>query len=283
MTLEGRVALVTGGSRGIGRATAIALAEDGADVAVNFVSNTEAAEEVVARITKMGRRAAAYRADVGVTDDVESMTGQILDEFGFVDILVNNAFVHPAFTDAIHAPIEDFERQFRVSALGPTRLAQLLVPSMRERGRGDIVMISSVATKLFPHYEPAYNVGKSAMEGLAFTLAKGLRRHGIRVNIVRPGLIATDSGQGVFSMLVNATPDEVDRRSPTGRVGRPEDIANVVRFLVSDGASFVSGHRIDVDAGGDLATLLDAWLDQGVKDLPEAFRRLPESETVIAH
>lgn len=277
MTLEGRVALVTGGSRGIGRATAIALAQDGADVAVNFVSNDAAAEDVVASITKIGRRAIACRADIGVMGDVESMTGQILNEFGFVDILVNNAFTDPVRTDTVHAPIEDFERQFRVSALGPTRLAQLLVPSMRERGRGDIVMISSVATKLFPHYMPTYHVGKSAMESLAFTLAKEERRHGIRVNVVRPGLIATDSGIASFSTLVNATQDELDRRSPTGRFGRPEDIANVVRFLVSDGASFVSGQRIDVDAGGDLTTRVDAWLDQGVTDFPEAFRRLPES------
>lgn len=145
------------------------------------------------------------------------------------------------------------------------------------RARGDIVMISSVATKLFPHYEPAYHVGKSAMEGLAFALAKELRRLGIRVNIVRPGLMTTASGSGVGMVMMNATEAELDRRSPTGRMGRPEDIANVVRFLVSDCASFISGQRIDVDAGGDLTTRIDAWLDQGVKDIPAAFRRLPEA------
>lgn len=278
MTLEGRVALVTGGSRGIGRATAIALADDGADVAVNYVSNQGAAREVVEQVEKLGRRASAYQADVGQVEQVESMVTRALSDFGFVDIVVNNAFAGSPFGNVVGMPIEEFERQFRVSALGPARLLQLLVPTMRERGRGDVVMISSVTTKLLNPYQSAYQVAKAAMETLAFCTAREERRNGIRVNIVRPGLIATDAGRGATAVFGSPDLDELDRRSPTGRMGRPEDVANVVRFLVSEGASFVSGQRIDVDAGGDLTTRIDAWADQGVWDMAEAFQRLPETK-----
>ena len=276
MSLEGRVALVTGSSRGIGRAVAVGLAEDGADIAVNFVQNESAAAEVVEHVETLGRRASAYRADVGDLEQIESMAEAVLRDFGFVDIVVNNAFTMPTLAPVVNIPIDDFERQFRASIIGPARLGQLIVPGMRERGRGDIVMVSSVGTKLFNLYESSYHVAKAAMEALAFCLAREERRNGIRVNIVRPGLITSDSGRFVTSFFGSPDIDELDRRSPTGRIGRPEDVANVVRFLVSDHASYVSGQRIDVDAGGDLTTRIDAWIDQGVSDLAEAFERLPE-------
>ncbi len=204
------------------------------------------------------------------------MTAGVLDDFGFVDILVNNAFAFPTYANIVQTPIAEFDRQFRVSALGPARLVQLLIPKMRERGRGDIVMVSSVATKLFNQYQSSYQVTKAAMEALALCVAREQRCHGIRANVVRPGLIATDSGHSATMLFGSPDIDELDRRSPTGRMGRPDDVANVIRFLVSEAASFVSGQRIDVDAGGDLATRVDAWTDQGVKDMAEAFQQLPE-------
>jgi NAD(P)-dependent dehydrogenase (short-subunit alcohol dehydrogenase family) len=275
MSLEGRVALVTGSSRGIGRAIAIGLAEDGADVAVNYVRNEAAAAGVVAEIEKLGRRAAAYRADVGNMEELDAMVNDVLNDFGHVDILVNNAITFPPVTGVARMPFEIFERQLRASGLAPARLAQLLIPVMRRRPRADIVMISSVATRHFAPYRAAYVMGKAAMEALAYTLAREERSNGIRVNVLRPGLIVTDDLTDRMVAAFGASDmAELDAKSPFGHLGSPEDVAGVVRFLVSEHGSFLSGQCIDVDGGGGLETRMDAWADQGVRDVPAAFRQL---------
>jgi NAD(P)-dependent dehydrogenase (short-subunit alcohol dehydrogenase family) len=171
-------------------------------------------------------------------------------------------------------PFEEFERQIRVSALGPARLTQLLIPIMRKRPRADIVMISSVATKYFPQLTVPYQMGKAAMEALAYTVAREERRNGIRVNVVRPGLIATDAGKILTTMLGASDIEELDHKSPFGRLGRPEDVAGAVRLLVSDNASFISGQCIDVDGAGGMETRINAWTDQGAFDFAEEFGRL---------
>jgi NAD(P)-dependent dehydrogenase (short-subunit alcohol dehydrogenase family) len=249
--LAGRVALVTGGGRGIGRAIALALAEDGADVAVNYRRDEATAKETVGAIEALGRRARAYGASVDRLEDDERMVEAVLADFGFVDILVNNAGIASRGQSVADTDPAELERVVRTHALGPHHLCKLLLPRMRTRPRGDIVMISSVATLQMGANGAPYNMGKAAMEALAFTLAKEERRHGIHVNVVAPGLVETEMGR----RLVRATAGvddlrKLDKASPFGRVCQPEDVANVVRFLVSERAGYVTGERINVHGGG---------------------------------
>jgi len=248
--LSGRVALVTGGGRGIGRAVALGLAEDGADVAVNYRRDEGSALETAAAIERLGRRARAFRASVDTWAEDQAMVEQVLAEFGHVDILVNNAGLASRGQSVADTDPAELERVVRTHAFAPHYLAKLLLPSMRTRPRGDIVMISSAATRFHAPNGAPYNMGKAAMESLAFTLAKEERRHGIRVNVVAPGLVETEMGR----RLVRATQGienlrEIDRAMPFGHVCTPEEVADVVRFVVSDAARYVTGQRIYVDGG----------------------------------
>jgi len=245
------VALVTGGGRGIGRAISLGLAEDGADVAVNFRRDEEAARATVEAIRALGRRAEAYQASVDSWDDDRRMVEQVLADFGYVDLLVNNGGVASRGHTVADTDPAELERVVRTHALGPHFLCKLVVPSMRERPRGDVVMISSVATTHMAAGGAPYNMGKAALEALAFTLAREERRSGIHVNVVAPGLVVTEMGHRL-ARAVRGVDDatELDAESPFGRVCRPEDVADVVRFLVSDAAGYVTGQRIAVDGGG---------------------------------
>ena len=251
MGLEGRVALVTGGGRGIGRAIALALAEDGADLAVNYRKDADAATEVVNLIEKLGRRAVGYPASVASFEECERMATAVLGDFGFVDILVNNAGIASRGRNVVDTEPEELERVVATHAFGPHYLSKLLLPSMRERERGDIVMISSAATKGMAANGAPYNMGKAAEEALALTLAKEEQRNGIRVNIVAPGLVETEMGRRLVKGAMGVTDiSTLHPHMPFGRVCQPEDVANVVRFLVSDAAGYVTGQRIYVDGGG---------------------------------
>lgn len=251
MSLAGRVALVTGGGRGIGRAISLALAEDGADVAVNYRRDEDAAKEAVAAIEKLGRKAKAYAASVEDWDQDKAMVAQVLADFGHIDILINNAGIASRGQGVADTDPAEMERVVRTHAFGPHYLSKLVIPNMRTRSRGDIIMISSVAARgLGPNGAP-YNMGKAAMEALAMTLFKEERRYNIRVNVVRPGLTETEMGsrlaratQGVQSMR------DIDKRSAFGRVAQPEDVANVVRYLVSERGFYLTGQCIEVDGGG---------------------------------
>ena len=251
MTLAGRIALVTGGGRGIGRAICLALAEDGADVAVNYRRDDEAARDTVAAIEKMGRRARAY---AGSVDDLEAnarMVGAIARDLGDVDILVNNAGIASRGQTVEDTDPAELERVVRIHALGPHHLCKLVIPEMRKKKRADIVMISSVATLGYGARGAPYNMGKAAMEALAFTLSKEVRDDGIRVNVVAPGLVETEMGRRLTKARTGITDmRELDATMPFGRVCQPEDVANVVRFLVSEHASYVTGQKINVHGGG---------------------------------
>jgi NAD(P)-dependent dehydrogenase (short-subunit alcohol dehydrogenase family) len=252
-----RVALVTGGGRGIGRAVSLALAEDGADIAVNYRKDAEAAERTVADVEALGRRAVAYRATVGDWDEEQAMVEAVLGDFGFVDILVNNGGIASRGQSVADTDPAELDRVVRTHAIGPHHLCKLVLPSMRERERGDVVMISSVATDGFAANGAPYNMGKAALEALAHTLAKEERGNGIHVNIVAPGLVATDMGDRLTKALSGgrvSTAAELDATSPFGRVCRPEDVANVVRWVVSEGAGYVTDQRIRVDGGGAMAS-----------------------------
>jgi 3-oxoacyl-[acyl-carrier protein] reductase len=251
MSLSGRVALVTGGSRGIGRAISLALAADGADIAVNYRKDLDAAEATVDEIRALGRKAASFQASVGDWEQDVAMVESALGEFGHIDMLINNAGIASRGQSVADTDPTEMERVVRTHAFAPHYLSKLVLPSMRTQDRGDIIMISSAATRFFAGNGGPYNMGKAAMEALAYTLAKEERGNGIRVNIVAPGLVDTDMGK----RLVKATSGiddlrKLDDSMPFGHVCRPEEIADAVRFLVSDGAGYVTGQRIYVDGGG---------------------------------
>ena len=248
--LEGRVALVTGGGRGIGRAISLALAADGADVAVNYRRDAEAAAVVVAEVECLGRRAIAYQASVDVLSDDEAMVAAVLADFGHVDILVNNAGVASRGNDVASTEPTEVERLLGAHAVGPHHLCRLVLPSMRERPRGDVVFISSVATDSHAARGGPYNMAKAAMEALASTLAKEERGHGIHVNVVAPGLVETEMGRRLVGAMGVTDMRTLDAAMPFGRVCQPEDVANAVRFLVSDAAGYLTDQRIQVHGGG---------------------------------
>ena len=189
MSLEGRVALVTGGGRGIGRAIALGLAEDGADVAINYRRDEKAARDTAAAVAALGRRAAIYRASVDDFDADAAMVEGVLKDFERVDILVNNAGLASRGHSVADTDPAELERVVRTHAFGPHFLSKLVLPGMRTQPRGDIVMISSVATLYYAPNSAPYNMGKAAMEALAFGLAKEERGNGIHVNVVAPGLV----------------------------------------------------------------------------------------------
>ena len=249
--LSGRVALVTGGGRGIGRAIALRLARDGADVAVNYRRDADAAAEVVRAIEAMGRRARAYAASVDRFEECAALVGAVEADFGAVDILVNNAGIASRGQAVADTDPGELERVLRTHAMAPHFMAKLVLPGMRTRPRGDIVMISSVATLYHAANGAPYNMGKAAMDALAWTLAKEERRHNIRTNIVAPGLTVTDMGE----RLAKATRGVADihdlaAQSPFGRVSTPEDVAAAVAFFVSADADYVNGQRVCLHGGG---------------------------------
>jgi NAD(P)-dependent dehydrogenase (short-subunit alcohol dehydrogenase family) len=252
-SLDGRVALVTGGGRGIGRAISLGLAQDGAAVAVNYRKDEDAAQEVVDLIRKEGGQASAYQASVDDPQADAAMVERVLEDFGYVDILVHNAGIASRGRSVADTDPAELQRVVATHALSAHHLARLVIPSMRTRPRGDIVMISSAATLRFAGNGAPYNMGKAALEALARTLSKEERRNGIHVNIVAPGLVDTEMGR----RLVKATAGvedirKLDAMSPFGRVCAPEDVADVVRFFVSDAAGYVAGQIVYVDGGSGL-------------------------------
>jgi len=253
MSIKDRVALVTGGGRGVGKGISLSLAAAGASVAVNYRRDEESAAETVGEIEALGGKAIAFSASVDDYEQNAQMVADIERDLGPVSILVNNAGIASRGRSVVDTDPEEMRRVVATHAFGPHYLAALTLPKMRTLGRGDIVMISSVATRsLGPNGAP-YNMGKTAMEALAYTLAKEEREHGIRVNIVAPGLVDTDMGQRLIK-AVQGVEDirSLDQSMPFGRVCQPEDVANVVRFLVSDENSYLTGERLYCDGGGQL-------------------------------
>jgi 3-oxoacyl-[acyl-carrier protein] reductase len=249
--LKGRVALVTGASRGIGRSIALSLAEAGADVAVNYRREEAAAAETVAEIAKIGRKAKAYSASVENFEEDQAMVAEVVRDFGCIDILVNNAGIASRGKSVADTDPAEMERVVRVHAFGPHYLSKLVLPHMRERGRGDIIMISSVATLHYAANGGPYSMGKAAMEALAYTLAKEERRHGIRTNVVAPSLTVTEMGSRL-SRATRGVADihELDKELPFGRVSTPEDVAAAVTYLVSSANPYVNGQKININGGG---------------------------------
>lgn len=248
--LEGRIALVTGGSRGAGKAIALGLAADGADIAVNYRKDDAAAAETVAEIEALGRRALAVQASVADADADAEMVERVSGELGPISILVNNAGQASRGRSVADTDPTEVEYLLGTHAVGPHHLSRLVIPEMRSCERGDIVFISSVATDHNAADGAPYNMAKAAMEALAFGLAKEEKRNGIHVNVVAPGLIETEMGRRLVKARGLDDISTLHAQYPFGRVCQPDDVADVVRYLVSDQASYVSGVRIRVDGGG---------------------------------
>ena len=248
MSLEGRVAIVTGGNRGIGKGIALGLAADGADIAVNYRRDAEQAQQTVAEIEKLGVRAVAYAAPVDDCGAVTGMVDQVAADFGHIDILVNNAGIASRGHSVADTDPAEFERVVRTHCFGTFYATHAVIPHMRERSHGDIVMISSAATRNYMPNGAPYNVGKASIEAIAFGVAKEELRNNIRVNIVAPGIVETDMGRRLVKANQNVqNMRDIDATSPFGHVCQPEDVANVVRYLVSDQNTYVTGQRIYVD------------------------------------
>ncbi len=248
--LQGRVALVTGGSRGIGRAISLGLAADGADVAVNYRKDGEAAAETVADVEALGRRAVAYQASVDSLEDDERLVASVLADFGHIDILVNNAGIASRGNSVADTDPAEVDRLLASHAVGAHHLCRLVLPSMRTQERGDVVFISSVNATNLPANGAPYNMAKAAMEALASTLAKEERRHNIHVNVVAPGLVETEMGRRLVKAVGVTDMRTLDASMPFGRVCQPEDVAGAVRYLVSDAASYLTDQRLEVHGGG---------------------------------
>lgn len=251
MDLSGRTAIITGGSRGIGRGIAMALATAGADIAISYRRDAAAAQAVVAAIHALGRRAAAYAGDVSEAEACAALAADVTRDFGGFDILVNNAGIASTGRSVADTSADELSRVIAVHALGPHYLCRAALPELRRHGRSDIIMISSVATDHHVANGAPYNMGKAAMESLALTLAKEEMPNGVRVNIVKPALTVTDMGERLARAVTGvADIHELDARYPFGRVATPDDVAAAVLWLVSGANPYCSGQAISIDGSG---------------------------------
>jgi 3-oxoacyl-[acyl-carrier protein] reductase len=242
--LEGKVALVTGASRGIGRAIAISLAEAGANVAVNYAGNEAAALEVAAHIESLGRKALVIRANVGNSNEVEEMVKQTLETFGHLDILVNNAGI-TRDNLIMRMKDEEFDEVINTNLKGVFNCVRSVTRTMMKQRSGRIINISSVVGTLGNPGQANYVAAKAGVIGLTKSAARELASRGITVNAIAPGFITTD----MTDKLSDEMKAQLLQQIPLARFGQPNDIAKTVLFLASDEASYMTGQTLHIDGG----------------------------------
>jgi 3-oxoacyl-[acyl-carrier protein] reductase len=245
-----RVALVTGGSRGIGRAIALALASSRHRIVLSYRERAPDAQAVVAKIRDGGGEARCVRADVAQADDCRALVQDALDAYGQIDVLVNNAGVHLPGVKLADVPADQWQRILQVNLTGPFHLTQAVLPHMRKQRRGSIVNLSSNVTNRMPAGFGVYTVSKLGLEAFTRILAKEEGPNGIRVNAVAPGPIRTDMLAESLDLMGRERAEAFVKSVPLGRTGDPEEIAAMVAFLVSDAASYVTAQVVYVNGGG---------------------------------
>ncbi len=250
MTLSGKIALVTGGGRGIGRAIALRLAQEGADVAINYFRNRAPAEETAKEVKALGQRSSLVRANVGDDDELRAMVESVAEEFGGLDILVNNAasgYNRPVMEQRV----KGWDWTMGINARAVLFGAQYAAPIMADRGGGVIINISSFgSTRVMPEYV-LVGASKAAMEALTRYLAVELAPMNIVVNAVSAGVVETEALQhfAVWREDLSNRLQDFERRTPAGRMVTPEDVAGVVAWLCSEDARMIRGQVILVDGG----------------------------------
>ena len=239
-----KTAIITGSSRGIGRATAVKLAEEGYNICINYIERGDLAGELAAELKSRGHEAVSFQADVADRSQVDAMVSEVTVRFGKVDLLVNNAGVagQALFQDVTD---EMWDRYFGVNLNGARNTIQAVLPGMLHRKSGVIVNVSSIWGLHGASCEVTYSCTKHALIGLTRSLAMELAPSNIRVNCVAPGVINTD----MVKVLGKEVLEELAVQTPLGRLGTPEDIANAISFLASDKASFITGQVLVSDGG----------------------------------
>jgi 3-oxoacyl-[acyl-carrier protein] reductase len=242
--LKGKVCLVTGGSRGIGRAIALAMADAGADVAINYLRHRDNAEAVAAQIAQKGVRCKAYQADISDRKQVDEMAGKVFEDLGPVSILINSAGVTQD-KSFLKMTQEMWQGVLGTNLNGPYNVTQAVLPAMLESGWGRIINVSSVVGQCGNFGQANYAASKGGVIALTMTLARELARKNITVNAVAPGFIETDMTSG----LPDTVKQYVDTVTPVGRMGKPEEVASAVVFLANPEASYITGQVIGVNGG----------------------------------
>ena len=242
--LKGKTAIVTGASRGIGRSTAIKLASLGANIILNYRSNEEEASKVEEEIKAFGVETIKIKADISKIEEVENMISTAKEKFGSIDIMVNNAGITK---DALIMRMkeEDFDSVINVNLKGVFNCLKCITPVMMKQKSGKIINLSSVVGISGNAGQVNYAASKAGVIGMTKSLAKEIGSRGITVNAVAPGFIETD----MTDVLGEKAKDEYKKGIPLRRLGKPEDVANVIAFLASDAADYVTGQVIHVDGG----------------------------------
>ena len=252
--LAGKVAIVTGASRGIGRAIALELADFGAKVVVNYASSSNAADELVEKIISGGGEAIAIAADVSKPEQIDTLVKTVMDRWGRIDVLVNNAGI-TRDTVMLRMKLEDWQAVIDTNLTGVFSCTRAVSKIMLKQKSGRIINIASVAGQIGNPGQASYSASKAGVLGFTRTVAKELSSRGITVNAVAPGFIATD-------MTTDLKTEGIMQFIPLGRYGKPEEVAGMVRFLAADpAAAYITGQTFNVDGGmvmvwvwlGDLA------------------------------
>lgn len=243
--LDGKVALVTGSSRGIGRGIALAFAREGADLVVNYRRDETAAQEAVGQIKALGRKAVAIQADVTDFEQVQTMAAKAIEAFGRFDIVVANSGIASRVAPIWEFDIEHWHKVINTNLHGVFYTCRATVGHLVERRSGNVILISSIGADQCAPLGAPYYAAKAAVNALTKCLAKECAPSGIRVNCIAPGLISTDMGD----RLIKFYGDLVLNSIPLGRPGQPEDIGKAAIYLASDDASFVTGKVLRVDGG----------------------------------
>jgi 3-oxoacyl-[acyl-carrier protein] reductase len=241
--LNGQVAIVTGASRGIGKAVAIALAAEGAKIGVNYASSSAAADAVVAEIEGMGSEAIALQADVAQSDQVDALFNAVMEKWGRVDVLVNNAGI-ARDTLLLRMKLEDWQAVIDLNLTGVFLCTKAASKIMLKQRSGRIINLTSVVGEMGNAGQANYSASKAGVIGFTKTVAKEVASRGITVNAVAPGFITTDM---TADLKVG---EEVLKLIPLGRYGQPEEVAGLIRFLAADAAAaYITGQVINVDGG----------------------------------